>query len=126
MAKGPSSSDLKKYSSQTLKVGSKGPAVECLQGALNKSGAKLDVDGKFGSGTKKAVQAFQKKKKLSVDGIVGPQTWAALSGKTPPKSKDAKLQLWLSDDKYRIPVKIKSEVVVGSFSAELVKHTKTN
>ena len=36
------------------------------------------------------------------------------------KSKDAKIQLWVTADKRRIPVKIKSKVVVGSFEGELV------
>jgi hypothetical protein len=36
------------------------------------------------------------------------------------KSKDAKLQLWVTADRRRIPVKIKSAVVVGSFTGELV------
>lgn len=36
------------------------------------------------------------------------------------KSKDAKIQLWVTADKRRIPVKLKSKVVVGSFVGELV------
>ncbi len=36
------------------------------------------------------------------------------------KSKDAKLQLWVTADRRRIPVKIKSAVVIGSFTGELV------
>ena len=36
------------------------------------------------------------------------------------KSKDAKIQLWVTADKRRMPVKIKSKVVVGSFVGELV------
>jgi peptidoglycan hydrolase-like protein with peptidoglycan-binding domain len=40
--------------------------------------ANLKVEGNFGPATKAAVQAFQKKKGLKVDGIVGPNTWAAL------------------------------------------------
>lgn len=36
------------------------------------------------------------------------------------KSKDAKIQLWVSADKWKIPIRIKSKVVVGSFSGELV------
>lgn len=36
------------------------------------------------------------------------------------KSKDAKLQLWVTADQRRIPVRIKSAVVVGSFTGELV------
>jgi len=39
------------------------------------------------------------------------------------KSKDAKIQLWITADKRRIPVKIKSKVVVGSFVGELVSAT---
>ena len=39
------------------------------------------------------------------------------------KSKDAIIQLWITADKRRIPVKIKSKVVVGSFVGELVSDT---
>ncbi len=39
------------------------------------------------------------------------------------KSKNAKIQLWITADKRRIPVKIKSKVVVGSFVGELVSAT---
>ncbi|MFC1815493.1 DUF3108 domain-containing protein [Thermodesulfobacteriota bacterium] len=36
------------------------------------------------------------------------------------KSKNAKIQLWVSADKRRSPLKIKSKVVVGSFVGELI------
>lgn len=36
------------------------------------------------------------------------------------KSPDAKIELWVSADNHRIPVKLKSEVIVGSFTAELI------
>jgi hypothetical protein len=36
------------------------------------------------------------------------------------ESKDAKIQIWLTADNRRIPVRIKSKVVVGSFIGELV------
>ena len=39
------------------------------------------------------------------------------------KSKNAKLQLWVTADSRRIPVKIKSRVVVGSFVGELVSRS---
>jgi hypothetical protein len=39
------------------------------------------------------------------------------------KSKNAKIQLWVTADKRRIPVKIKSKVVVGSFVGELISAT---
>lgn len=41
------------------------------------------------------------------------------------KSKDAKLQLWVTADSRRMLVKIKSKVVVGSFTGELVSYTST-
>ena len=39
------------------------------------------------------------------------------------KSKNAKIQVWVTADKRRMPVKIKSKVVVGSFVGELVSAT---
>ncbi len=36
------------------------------------------------------------------------------------KSKDATIKLWVTADKRRIPVRLKSKVVVGSFIAELI------
>lgn len=40
------------------------------------------------------------------------------------KSKNAKIQIWISADNRRIPIRIKSEVVVGSFVGELVSVTE--
>jgi len=37
------------------------------------------------------------------------------------KSKDARLKVWVTADERRMPVKVKSKVIVGSFVAELVK-----
>lgn len=42
------------------------------------------------------------------------------------KSKDAKIQVWVTADKRRIPVKIASEVAVGSFVGELSAIEKVN
>jgi len=36
------------------------------------------------------------------------------------KSKDAKIYIWVTADERRIPLKIKSKVIVGSFTGELV------
>ncbi len=38
------------------------------------------------------------------------------------KSEKAKIELWVTADEKRIPVKLSSEVVVGSFTAELVSY----
>jgi hypothetical protein len=62
-----------------LREGDSGDAVRKLQEALNKTGAKLDVDGQFGPLTRGAVQAYQTRNNLEVDGIVGPQTWGSLA-----------------------------------------------
>lgn len=40
------------------------------------------------------------------------------------KSKDAKLKIWVTSDSRRLPVKIASKVIVGSFVAELVSAKK--
>jgi len=63
----------------TLVEGDTGAAVKTLQTRLNVWGANLTVDGDFGSLTLAAVKAFQTAHKLTADGIVGPQTWAALN-----------------------------------------------
>ena len=39
------------------------------------------------------------------------------------KSKNAKLQIWVTADGASVPVRVKSEVIVGSFVAELVSAT---
>ncbi|MBO7663002.1 MAG: peptidoglycan-binding protein [Clostridia bacterium] len=73
---------------KTVRKGSSGSAVKELQKDLISLGydvGKTGADGKFGANTLKAVKAFQKDKKLKVDGIVGAKTWEALDkamGKT--------------------------------------------
>ena len=62
-----------------VSYGSKGSDVTELQKLLNKNGANLTEDGIFGDQTKKAVQEYQQKNGLSVDGIVGNNTWGALT-----------------------------------------------
>lgn len=62
----------------TLRRGSTGANVRLLQNLLNAAGAKLNVDGLFGKDTEAAVKAFQASNGLTVDGIVGPKTWAKL------------------------------------------------
>ena len=59
-------------------------AVQILIGGIT-------VDGIYGSGTKKAVSAYQEAKGLEADGICGPATWKALitgaKDVEPPKEK---------------------------------------
>jgi len=60
----------------TLSLRSTGEDVKDLQKVLNGTVADLAVDGIFGQQTKEAVLAFQKQYNLTMDGIVGSQTWA--------------------------------------------------
>jgi len=63
----------------TLKQGSSGPDVINLQKRLKDVGFDPgEPDGRFGPGTTAAVIAFQQSQGLSADGIVGPNTAAAL------------------------------------------------
>jgi putative chitinase len=62
-----------------LKRGSSGPDVLTLQSTLKQLGFDPNgVDGTFGPGTEAAVKAFQQSKGLTPDGMVGPNTMAAL------------------------------------------------
>lgn len=58
------------YPGHLIKVGSEGKDVERIQRAVG-----VTADGIFGNATKKAVQAYQKRHGLDVDGIVGKNTW---------------------------------------------------
>jgi len=59
------------------------PEIKKLQQDLLDAGFDPNgVDGKYGNGTFKAVQDFQKSKGLSVDGAAGQETLAALAGNT--------------------------------------------
>ena len=59
----------------TLRLTSKGMQVYYLQQDLNYLGAKIDVDGIFGAKTAKALIDFQKKYKIGVDAIYGPESY---------------------------------------------------
>ncbi len=69
-----------------LEEGSTGEEVKTVQRLLKIMGYKgadgkaLGIDGDFGQNTLYAVRSFQKKKGLSVDGIVGVKTWGQLIG----------------------------------------------
>ena len=66
-------------STNNLQKGSKGNDVLELQKLLNKNGYNLAEDGSFGAKTLAAVEDYQKRSGLKVDGIVGTNTWGALT-----------------------------------------------
>ncbi|MCC5600414.1 peptidoglycan-binding domain-containing protein [Nostoc favosum] len=73
---------LQKFSSQpmpTLSFGSSGVAVRALQRLLVANGYAVRVDGIYGALTESAVKAFQNQQNLATDGVVGQQTWRALT-----------------------------------------------
>lgn len=56
----------------------KGDDVHTWQDKMRKRGwTSLTVDGIYGTHSEEVCTAFQKEKRLNVDGIVGPQTWEA-------------------------------------------------
>ena len=54
------------------------PTPKEIQTALRNAGYDIEVDGKLGKNTKKAIKDFQKANGLSADGKVGKKTWSAL------------------------------------------------
>ena len=82
---------------EALREGSKGPDVGALHQALVETGLQVDVTEldrvEFGPSTKEAVEDFQARhqdgqgRTLRVDGVVGPLTWAAISGGAQPPGK---------------------------------------
>ncbi len=72
------------YPGTPLKLGSRGEDVKVIQvylSAISKAVSGIpavSVDGVFGAQTEAAVKAFQQKYGLTVDGIVGKQTWDKL------------------------------------------------
>lgn len=67
----------------TLRKGASGNITKLLQERLISLGyscGDAGTDGKFGSGTEKAVEAYQRANNLTADGIVGQDTWQKLLG----------------------------------------------
>lgn len=62
----------------TLQRGANGHAVANVQALLNTHGYELVEDGDFGPKTGSAVRNFQARRQLTVDEIVGPQTYRSL------------------------------------------------
>lgn len=84
------------YPGRVLKLGTHGGTTERLQSQLNKvrnSAAsahqpKLAIDGEYGKNTERRVRQFQAHHGLTVDGEVGPVTWAKLFDEPlPPQPK---------------------------------------
>ncbi len=88
--------------SAVLGPGSSGPAVQALQQRLAALGYWVGTaDGSFGDSTEQAVYALQKAAGISRDGLVGPQTEAALARGVVPQPRAAAaylIEVDLADD----------------------------
>ena len=55
----------------------RGDDVRTWQSQMRRRGWRIDVDGAYGPQSRQVCLAFQREKRLAVDGIVGPETWRA-------------------------------------------------
>ena len=102
-----------KLTFDTLRIGDSGEQVKTLQTLLNRTEyTSGKVDGIFGTKTLAAVRAFQQAYALMIDGICGPQTWAALVSA-------------VGDALYRVMIpgltKTVAETIVAQHGGEMIK-----
>ena len=97
----PAESGTPPASYRVLQKGSRGEDVRALQTRLQELGYDPGgADGIYGSGTREAVKAFQKRNNLSIDGVAGPQTQEklyaedALGPAPPPEPTDVLAGAW--------------------------------
>ncbi|MFI0793807.1 peptidoglycan-binding protein [Micromonospora rubida] len=64
----------------TVRSGVTSHAVRAAQRQLNRRGYVLVVDGVFGAGTDSATRDFQRQNGLTVDGVIGVNSWRTLTG----------------------------------------------
>lgn len=101
---------------QVLRYGARGGDVFAAQSLLNKHDYNLATDGSYGPNMRKAVISFQRANNLTVDAIVGPNTWSALKRTVEPKN-DIVTSYWF--DKQTKVIKIKKDAV--KMEVELAK-----
>ncbi|MBQ8556124.1 MAG: peptidoglycan-binding protein [Clostridia bacterium] len=84
-----SSADKADEDDGTLREGARGQAVKDVQQRLKELGYySKSIDGVYGSGTIKAVKAFQERNGLTVDGVVGETTLKKLNSSSAKKAAD--------------------------------------
>jgi lipoprotein-anchoring transpeptidase ErfK/SrfK len=71
--------------SRTIGPNARGSAVVRAQILLDRAHFSCgEIDGNFGTNLEKTVAAFQRSRNLPVNGVVGPETWAALNADQAP------------------------------------------
>ena len=94
------------YPGTLMGLGATGAGVTLWQRRVSELGYPIAVDGTISSGDVQTIKAIQRKYGLTVDGVIGPQTWAAtfdvganggdLRGVTRlPLAADPRTQRWL-------------------------------
>lgn len=92
----------------SVSKGARSANAMTIQYLLTARGISTTPDGDFGSVTQTNVRSFQSSRGLTVDGVVGPQTWGALvigvqSGSTNTNAIKA-VQTQLNKYSYQLPV----------------------
>ncbi len=72
-------------SSPIISQGAKGDLVVWAQEHMLSAGYAVTINGRYTAAFTTVVQAFQTAKGLTADGVIGPQTWAALLAYAPAK-----------------------------------------
>lgn len=101
-------------SKPTLRQGATGPYVTEVQTKL----AVRPVDGKFGPVTRAAVVRFQTVKRLKADGIVGPQTWAALDQTAAPAAASAPAPTATTPAPVSTPHILQAQMLLAGWAAD--------
>ena len=86
-----------------LRSGDQGPYVSEVQQALFDAGYEIEVDGKFGPATERALKQFQADNGLEVDGLAGTDVYRLLLGKEVPAdipTRDATASIMVSRGGY--------------------------
>lgn len=73
------------FAATAFRLGDQGKEVAEIQNVLVRLGYDVIADGDFGPSTVEAVKTFQKSKGMTVDGLVGEKTYAALMGRAIPE-----------------------------------------
>ncbi|GAA4467330.1 peptidoglycan-binding protein [Novipirellula rosea] len=114
-------------SQPTIREGDKGEAVVILQRTLNaRFWLELGVNGNFDEETKDAVKAIQSSRNLSVDGVAGPKTWAALFADRPTLTRgnqgpDVKFLQYALNDLLEPEPRIATDGIFGNDTETQVK-----
>lgn len=118
------------YPGKEFNLGARGADVEKIQQKLKDLKYDIgpdDVDGKYGSDTRKAVKKFQEKTwpgdQAEWDGIVGPDTWAKLFGTEAPPSKDSDEDSESKSDQNITINKLYSKLYKDSYHGFIVPET---